>query len=205
MLTAWVLAERSTRFWGYVDHHQKGEDKTHHEAQDFRPASVSHPHHLLAAKSAPLKTPFRAFLALLPCVSSPSKAKGFAGAPFGKEVANRHSATAPQSFYHHGAVFVKPSRFLPPPLRQGRRFCFSSHDLPGLLQRQEPGHQLPHLLLREPPHAKLDADELNHCRSPPSWSASPPPGRPAAPPGWAWAAPLGAGWPGRPGTSPRFL
>ncbi len=34
-LTARVQAGRSTRFWGYVNHHQKDDDKTHHKAKDF--------------------------------------------------------------------------------------------------------------------------------------------------------------------------
>lgn len=37
---------RSARFWGYVDHHPKDDEKTHREAKGFRPSPVSHRHHL---------------------------------------------------------------------------------------------------------------------------------------------------------------
>ena len=48
MLTARVLAGRSTRFWGYVDHDRKDHDEAYRETQGSRPASVSHLHHPLS-------------------------------------------------------------------------------------------------------------------------------------------------------------
>ena len=51
MLTAWVPAGRSTRFWGYVDHDRKDHDKAYRETQGSRPASVSHLHHPLSQGS----------------------------------------------------------------------------------------------------------------------------------------------------------
>ena len=47
MLTAWVAARRSTRFWGYVDHDRKDHDEAYRETQGSRPAPVSHLHHPL--------------------------------------------------------------------------------------------------------------------------------------------------------------
>ena len=51
MLTAWVAARRSTRFWGYVDHDRKDHDKAYRETQGSRPAPVSHLHHPLSQGS----------------------------------------------------------------------------------------------------------------------------------------------------------
>ena len=51
MLTARVLAGRSTRFWGYVDHDRKDHDEAYRETQGSRPASVSHLHHPLSQGS----------------------------------------------------------------------------------------------------------------------------------------------------------
>ena len=51
MLTAWVAARRSTRFWSYVDHDRKDHDEAYRETQGSRPASVSHLHHPLSQGS----------------------------------------------------------------------------------------------------------------------------------------------------------
>ena len=51
MLTARVLAGRSTRFWGYVDHDRKDHDEAYRETQGSRPAPVSHLHHPLSQGS----------------------------------------------------------------------------------------------------------------------------------------------------------
>ena len=48
LLTAWGQTKRSVRFWGYVNHHQSDDDKTHREAQGLRPTPVSHTHHPLS-------------------------------------------------------------------------------------------------------------------------------------------------------------
>ena len=45
-LTAWGLSKRSVRFWGDQNHQRQREDETDHEPQGFRPAPVSHKHHL---------------------------------------------------------------------------------------------------------------------------------------------------------------
>src|SRR5699024_9511477 len=82
------------------------------ETSEIAFLGVPYPHHLLNAKSAPLKTPARAFLALLPCVSSPSKATRFAGVPFGKEVAGRLLCNSAQGYLIQCAVSCQ----IPPPL-----------------------------------------------------------------------------------------
>ena len=46
MLAARGPAGRLTRVWSYVEHHRKDDEQAQQEAQGFRPAALSHPHHL---------------------------------------------------------------------------------------------------------------------------------------------------------------
>jgi len=129
MLTAWVPAERSTRFWGCVNHDPKDQEQTHQEAKGLRPTPASHQLSPPSSPQSPRRSERPSGHSSLRFLASrlPTKPSDFAGAPSGGSgqplLCNSAIATIPFRAAFCQFVGTSSASLLPPQAAGIARFA----------------------------------------------------------------------------------